>query len=160
MVTPLYKILIVYSFFMGISFGFLLSIVKHKDDLLKTEYDSLEETGFKVFSTLTNYHKLNKNGKAIHSYTYLAPDKHGNMHEITEEVDEARNLSLRIGDTLETKTKTIEIFGKMIVISKIKGNKAPYQSFSFLRALFQVGILFASGLFILSFFYLFAKINK
>ncbi|MEM7182382.1 MAG: hypothetical protein AAF518_15820 [Spirochaetota bacterium] len=102
----------------------------------------------KVFSTLTGYYTIVKNGKKIHIYTYLTPDKIGNKHEITEAVDAKTAQRLRVGDTLITYTDAYETFGNKKIVSHIPGNSIPGSNYDFLVVFFKTGIFFSISLII------------
>ncbi|MCE9499045.1 MAG: hypothetical protein K8R21_00770 [Leptospira sp.] len=150
--TPLHKILLALSFCFFLLFGSFYLLVKDRNNILEKNYQLLIGSGSPVFATLTEYHPVLRDGKKDHVYTYLVPDEMGKLHEITESVDNVTNRKLRIGDTVITKRKTIQIYGKEYVISRIEGNQENFPNFKLLENLAISGFCLG-GMFFLSAIY-------
>jgi len=148
--TPIYKILLTLSVCFFLLFGSFYLLVIDRNRILKKNYSSLLESGNTTFATLTEYHPVFRNGKKEHAYTYLVPDEIGKLHEITETVDPSTNIRLRIGDTVVTKQKTIEIYGKEYIISRIEGNREDFPNFQLMERLAISGLCLGGILFLLA----------
>ncbi len=156
--TPFHKSIRLLSVFSLVLFSIIYSIVAYKNTILKAEYPGIELDGEQTFSILINYNTYRKSNRQIHNYTYIIPTKNGVKASITEEVDSKTNLQLRIGDTIETRKKTISLFGKDLLLSRIEGNKANYPNLDFLETFLLIGIYFSLAGFLLS--YLYRMINN
>jgi hypothetical protein len=158
--TPVYKSVGLLSFFSFVLLLLIYSIVHYKNSFLKKAYPTVEPEGEQTFSILVNYNTYKKNKKQVHNYTYIIPTKNGVKTSITEEVDSAKNLQLRIGDTVETRKKTVSLFGKELLLSRIKGNKASHPNLDFLETFLLVGVYFALTGFLLSYLYKIVILRK
>ncbi|TGK03881.1 hypothetical protein EHO59_10160 [Leptospira semungkisensis] len=151
--TPFYKILFVMGW---VSFAFFLplfGLVYWENRGLESIYSELSLPGNKEFGVLIEDTKLNKLGRIVHVYTYLVPDEHGKKHEVTEEVDQLTNRRMRVGDTVQVRTRTWKNLGKPMILGRIVGNTAAAPNFSFMEELFFFGIVFSLGIIALSFYF-------
>jgi hypothetical protein len=119
-ISNIYLPLFIYSLFglvIFASFGFW--IAKEMDNI-NSELEELEIPANRGFAVLLEFHSKGR------KFTYQVSDERGRIHEITEVVDEATSRKLRVGDTISIYRKTITIFGKRTVISKIMSSVKTY----------------------------------
>ena len=150
--TPLYKIL----FFLGGSlllfFASITYLLVHESDKMTAARKELENSSPAIFAQLTEYHTIRKFSGTYHSYTYKVPDFDGELHEVTEVVDNELNRKLRVGDTVPVKRKTVELFGKTTIISMINGNKLSYKPLGLLIQIGETGTVFFIVIVLIGFF--------
>jgi len=149
--TPIYKILLLSSFFLFLFFITLFLIIKNANNKLSEYYSSLEKSEDIYFGILTEYNQVVQNSHTRHIFTYNVADSNGEIHEITESVDNNSSYKMRVGDTVAVKKQLIELFGKTRMISRIAINTLPYPLFSFLENLSLAGIVFSLLLGLLGF---------
>lgn len=75
-------------------------------------------------------------------FTYEVSDEWGKVHEVTEVVDEASARKLRVGDTIPVLRKSVHIFGKQTMLSRIISNSNKPQSFEILQNITFYSIFF------------------
>ncbi|MCC5816067.1 MAG: hypothetical protein JJT78_15055 [Leptospira sp.] len=85
-----------------------------------SEFKELEIPANRGFAVLLEFHSKGR------KFTYQVSDERGRIHEITEVVDEETSRKLRVGDTISIYRKTITIFGRRTVISKIMSSAKIY----------------------------------
>lgn len=152
--TPFYKILFIMGWVSLAFFLPLFGVVYWEGKSLDSIYRFLSlPGGAKEFGVLVEDTKLNKLGRTVHVYTYLVPDEQGKKFEVTEEVDELTNRRMRVGDTVQVRTRTWNNLGKTRILGRIVGNTAAPPSHSFMEMFFLFGIAFSVGLVLLSFYY-------
>ncbi len=151
--TPLHKIFFVISFVLFFVFFALLGLVKSKNESLLNGYKLLEKEGRTTFSVLTDQHSTKDGTKKHYIYTYLIPDSYGRMNEVVEIVDQNTNKRLRVGDTVLTKSMTIQLFGRNVLISKIVGNLEKRTIDEFLCNLSILGIIYSIIVGLIAVFY-------
>jgi len=126
-------------------------LVQESEKMTAARLD-LENSRLTVFARLTEYHTIKKFSGTYHSYTYKVPDFDGELHEVTEIVDNELNRKLRVGDTVQVKRKTVKLFGKTTVISMINGNKLSFKPLDLLIQIGKTGTVFFIALLLTGFF--------
>jgi hypothetical protein len=119
-ISNIYLPLLVYSsigLIIFASFGFWINVEMKNID---SEFEKLEIPANRGFAVLLEFHSKGR------KFTYQVSDERGRIHEITEIVDEETSRKLRVGDTISIYRKTITIFGKRTVISKIMSSAKNY----------------------------------
>lgn len=155
--TGYYKIFFVVGLsILAIFFCFFI-LVKNRNQELQEIHRKIDSEGIPAFSTITEYHLVQKNDKS-HVYTYLLTDKQGKLHEISEYVDEKTHLKLRVGNTIETKYLIKKYFNREVIFSRIVGNKQKIRDLSLLDILSKLGLLF--GMVLLGFSLVFYILKK
>lgn len=121
-------------------------MVRYKNKSLINNYRRLETEGRTTFSVLVDQNSIKTGKQKRFVYTYLVPDKSGNMNEVVEVVDKETNKRLRVGDTVLTKSMTTALFGRNIIVSKIVGNSAKKIKENFLHKLSVFGIFYSGAI--------------
>ena len=155
--TEYYKIFFVVGFSILTIFFCFFILVKNRNQELQEIHKKIDLEGIPAFSTVTEYHSVQKNDKS-HIYTYLLTDKQGKLHEINEYVDEKTHLKLRVGNTIETKYLIKKYFNREVVFSRIVGNKQKIRDLNLLDILSKLGLGF--GLILLSVSFVFYLIKR
>lgn len=118
--TPFYKILFTIGFGSILFFLPFYLFVHSENKQLDRIYQKLKEPGSTVFGTLTESVRIEKSGGRAYLVSYRVPDEFGKLYEITEQVDENLYQRLRVGDSIEVRIQTLETFGKIRMLARIK----------------------------------------
>lgn len=143
---------LVYSIAGLFIFGMLFFWIHSEKVFLDNMYTSLESPANRSFAVLQEFHPKGR------KFTYQVSDERGRIHEITEVVDESTARKLRVGDTISIYRKTIILFSKRTVISKILTSERTHSELSGLYSFTRNGAFFFGGLCLVSFcFFAFSK---
>lgn len=139
---------------MGLSlhlvFLVLFFVVRHREEVLSESYKKIEARGDRVFSTLKEHFVKYRKSESQNVYTYNIPDETGEILEISESVDPGTHNRLRVGDTVECYRQIIQLSGKRVVISRIKGNTEPPTNYKYLHGFSLFGMGFSGFLLLLA----------
>ncbi|EMM98297.1 hypothetical protein LEP1GSC021_4348 [Leptospira noguchii str. 1993005606] len=151
--TPFYKILFTIGFGSILFFLPFYLFVHSENKQLDWIYQKLKEPGPTVFGTLTESVRIEKSGGRAYLVSYRVPDEFGKLYEITEQVDENLYQRLRVGDSIEVRIQTLETFGKIRMLARIKKNSLSINDFNFLEMFSKIGLCFSLILLAVGFYY-------
>ncbi|EMO52404.1 hypothetical protein [Leptospira noguchii] len=151
--TPFYKILFTIGFGSILFFLPFYLFIHAENKQLDQIYQKLKEPGPTVFGTLTESVRIEKSGGRAYLVSYRVPDEFGKLYEITEQVDENLYQRLRVGDSIEVRIQTLETFGKIRMLARIKKNSLSINDFNFLEMFSKIGLCFSLILLAVGFYY-------